>query len=423
MSQLVQPGATRRAQLFIFVTILIDMIGIALIMPVMPALLQHVGHVDLARATVIGGWMFAAYSLAQFLCGPLIGNLSDRFGRRPLLLVAIGGLAIDYVFCALAPSIWMLFIGRLIAGICGASYITASAFMTDVTPAEDRARAFGMIGAAFGMGFVIGPAIGGLLGELGPRVPFWAAAALSGANFVFGLFVLPESLAPEKRRAFDWRRCNPLAVLKVFRGYPSVLPLTVVMVMYFFATSSYPTLWSFWGIAQLGWDELTIGITLAMFGATAALFEGVLSGPLVRWVGESRVILMGLVTGTIGAFGFALVTQTWMVAALLVFVALEGLVHPCLNALMTKQVPDDAQGELQGGISSLSNLAMLLASIFYTQIFGWFIRPEAETPMPGAPYMVTGLLLALSLFVFLRVGGWRRGGGLTAGPAAPTVAP
>ena len=395
--------APRTAVVFVFVTVLIDMIGVGLIFPVMPALLQDVGHVDLSQASVIGGWMFAAFSLAQFLAGPLVGNLSDAFGRRPLLLLAIGGLALDYVLSALAPTIWLLFVGRIIAGLCGSSYIVANAFLTDITAPQDRARAFGLIGAAFGMGFVFGPALGGLLGEFGPRMPFWAAAVLAAANFLFGLMILPETLPPERRRPFSWRRANPVSLLKVFRGYPTVLPLAAILTLYHFAGSAYPTLWAFWGIAQFGWTELTIGVTLALFGLMAAVVEGGLSGPFVRWFGEHRLIVAGLAIGAVCSFGFGMATTMTAVIVLLVVTSLEGLVNPCLIARMTSEVPDDAQGELQGGLSSLANLAMLCGAIFFTQIFGWFIRPDAIEPRPGAPYLVAAGLYVIALLAYLVV--------------------
>ncbi|WP_276715808.1 TCR/Tet family MFS transporter [Pseudooceanicola nitratireducens] len=397
------PATARRSTIFIFVTVLIDMIGIGLIWPVVPALLQDVGGVDLADATVIGGWMFAAYALAQFLGGPLMGNLSDAYGRRPLLLLAIGGLAVDYVFSALAPTVWLLILGRAIAGFCGASHVIATAFLTDITPPEGRARAFGLIGAAFGMGFVIGPAIGGLLGELGPRVPFWAAAALAGANFIFGYLILPESLPPEKRRPFRWRRSNPFSVLMIFRGYPSVLPMTMVLALYFFAGNVYPTLWSFWGIATFGWSEAMIGATLAMFGVMAALVQGGLSGPLVKRFGEGRMVIFGLIVGTTGATCFAFTQSFTWVLVLLPIVAFEGLVHPCITALMTRDVPDDAQGELQGGLASITNLSTLFSALFFTQLFGWSVRPEAAEPWPGAAFLVAGALMGLALLLFLVV--------------------
>ncbi|EAQ01782.1 putative transport transmembrane protein [Pseudooceanicola batsensis HTCC2597] len=419
MTDPLRPAVTRKATVFIFATVLIDMIGVGLIWPVIPALLRDVGHAELADASVIGGWMFAAYALAQFLFGPLIGSLSDAYGRRSLLLLAIGGLAVDYVFSALAPTFWLLILGRIIAGICGASHIIATAYLTDITPPEGRARAFGMIGAAFGLGFVIGPALGGLLGEFGPRVPFWAAAALAAANFAFGYAVLPESLPPGKRRPLSLRRANPFGVLRVFRGYPSVLPLTMVLMLYFFAGQVYPTLWTFWGIAAFGWTEATIGATLALFGIMSALTEGLLSGPLVRRMGESRVIVAGLIVAALGAVGFGLAGSLAVVLILLVFVAFEGLVHPCLVSLMTRDVPDDAQGELQGGLASLTNIATLAAVIFYTQVFSWFVRPEAASPMPGAPFLITGGLLALTLLIYLAVRPRGRGhGGLTP-PSVP----
>lgn len=416
----------RSAVLFIFVTVLLDMIGLGLILPVVPALLADVGATDLGQATVIGGWMFAAYALAQFLFGPVMGSLSDAYGRRPLLLLAIGGLAVDYVFSALAPTLVLIFVGRVIAGLCGASHVIAFAFLTDITTPERRARAFGMVGAALGLGFVIGPAIGGLLGEFGPRVPFWAAAGVSALNLVFGWFVLPETLPPENRRRFDWRRANPFGMFKVFRGYPTVLPLTGVLGLYLFAGAIYPTLWAFWGIAQFGWSEAMIGVTLAAFGILTATTEGLLSGPLVRRLGEHRIVVIGLAIASLGALGFGLATTLTMVLALLVFVAFEGLVHPCLTAVMTKEVPDDAQGELQGGISGLSNLAMLFGTIFFSQIFGWFVRPEAVTPRPGAPFVIAAGLLALALVVYLalrRSGEGADGGGLTQAAPHSTLGP
>lgn len=400
----IAPAAVSRfSTIFVFVTVLIDMIGVGLIWPVVPALLQDVGHTDLAHATEIGGWMFAAYALAQFLGGPLVGNLSDAFGRRPLLLLAIGGLAVDYVFSALAPTVWLLILGRVIAGFCGASHVIATAYLTDVTPPEARARAFGMIGAAFGMGFVIGPAIGGLLGEFGPRVPFWAAAGMASLNFAFGYFILPESLPVQKRRPFRWRRCNPFAVLRVFAGYPSVLPLTLVLTIYFFGGAAYPTLWSFWGIAAFGWSEAIIGVTLALFGVVSAVMQGGLAGPLVARFGEKRIVIAGLVAGTLGALGFGLAGSLTAVMVLMLVVALEGLVHPCLSALMSQQVPDDAQGELQGGLASLTNLASLVSALFFTQLFAWYVRPEAAVAHPGAPFFYTAALMIVALVLFVAI--------------------
>lgn len=392
---------SRHAVLFIFVTVFLDMVGVGLILPVVPALLIEVGDIDLAHATIIGGWLFAVVALAQFIFGPIMGNLSDAFGRRPLLLLAIGGLAADYVFSALAPTLFLIFVGRLIAGICGASYVIAMAFLTDITRPDDRARVFGLVGAAFGLGFVVGPAIGGLLGEFGSRVPFWAAAAISGANFVLGYFVLPETLPKSKRRPFEWRRANPLGTLRVFRGYPGIMPLTSVAVVYFTASAVYPAIWAFWSIARFGWSEATIGATLAAFGLLTALTQGLLAGPAVKRLGEDRVIIIGLIIAALAAFGYSIAWSLPMVLILLVFHAPEGLVHPCLTAEMSKQVPEDAQGELQGGLSALQNLAMLIGTVLFTQLFGWFNRPELEAQNTGIGFVVAGVLLSLTFVMYM----------------------
>ncbi|NJM81964.1 MAG: TCR/Tet family MFS transporter [Tabrizicola sp.] len=265
---------------FVLITVFLDMVGFGLIMPVLPALIEEVGHMSLADAAYIGGWMFAVFSVAQFAFSPLMGNLSDRFGRRPLLLLSVFGLGVDYLFSALAPTIFWLFVGRAIAGLCGSSYVIANAYIADVTAPDARARAFGLMGAAFGLGFVLGPAIGGLLGELGPRVPFWVAAAISMLNLIYGWFVLPETLPPEKRRGFEWRRSNPFGAFAVFRRYQGVIPMCVVLFVFFFSSSIYPAIWPFWGMAKFGWSEAMVGISLAAFGIITALFRGWRPG---RW--------------------------------------------------------------------------------------------------------------------------------------------
>lgn len=398
----------KRAMIFIFVTVMLDILGIGLIIPVVPSLLEDVGVTDVGRAAVIGAWMFAVYSLALFVFGPMVGNLSDAFGRRPLLLLAIAGLAIDYVFSALAPTVFFLFIGRLIAGICGASYIIANAFIADVTKPEDRAGAFGMIGAAFGIGFILGPGIGGLLGQFGPRVPFWVAAGIAAANFAIGYFVLPETLPKEKRRKFDLKRANPFSALLVFRGYPTVLPMVAVVTLYFFAGAVYPAIWAFWGKARFGWDEGTIGLTLMAFGLIQAIVQGGLSGPVAKRFGETDVALFGLLVATFVALGFGLAGTVFVVILLLVLHGPEGLVHPMLTAAMSKQVPDDAQGELQGGISSLTNLATLFGTLAFAQIFSLYTRPGSDTYAPSSPFFFASALLAVAFVWFLTIERKRR---------------
>ena len=392
---------TRSAVTFVFITVLLDMVGFGLIIPVLPTLIKSVGHMGLADAALIGGWMFFAFSAAQFLFGPVMGNLSDAYGRRPLLLLAVAGLMFDYLFSALAPSLMWLFVGRVIAGICGSSYVIANAYIADVTAPEDRAKAFGLMGAAFGVGFVIGPAIGGLLGELGPRVPFYVAAAISGLNFAFGYFVLPETLPPEKRRPFEWRRANPFGTFKVFQSYSGVVPLSAVLFVFFFASSVYPAIWPFWGMAKFDWSTKTVGLTLAAFGIIAAITQGVLSGPLVKRFGEHKVALFGLVFAVIAAIGYGFAPGLIVVLIMLVIHAPEGLVHPMLIALMSKSVPDDAQGELQGGISSVMNVAMLAGTVFFSQVFGYFMQPDAPIISPAISFFFAAAILAVALAMFV----------------------
>lgn len=393
---------SRSAVTFVFVTVLLDMVGFGLIIPVLPRLIEDVGHVDLGNAAIIGGWMFFAFSAAQFLFAPIMGALSDAYGRRPLLLLAVAGLFFDYMFSALAPTLMWLFVGRVIAGICGSSYVIANAFIADVTAPEERAKAFGLMGAAFGVGFVIGPAIGGLLGEFGPRVPFYVAAGISGINFLFGWFVLPETLAPENRRPFRIRDANPFGTFKVFQTYTGVMPLVLVLAVFFFASSVYPAIWPFWGIARFGWTETIIGLTLAAFGIIAAVTQGVFSGPLVKRFGEHRVALAGLIFAVIAAFGYGIAWSLPVVLVMLLIHAPEGLVHPMLIALMSKAVPDDAQGQLQGGISSVTNVAMLAGTLFYSQLFGFFNVPD-EPVTAGYAFFVAGALLMVALVLFAAV--------------------
>ena len=400
---------SRHAVTFILITVLLDMIGFGIIIPVLPALIGDVGHVGLGPASVIGGWMAAFYSLAQFAFAPLMGNLSDRFGRRPLLLLAIFGLGFDYVLQALAPTIGWLFVGRAVAGLCGASWVIANAYIADITPPEQRARAFAVMGAAFGLGFVIGPAIGGLLGEFGPRVPFIVAACISALNFAYGWFVLPESLRLENRRRFELARANPFGAFRVFRRYHRVLPMCAVMAAFFFFSSVYPAIWPFWGIANFGWSEAMVGLSLAIFGVVMAGFQGGLAGPAVKLFGEHRVVTIGLISATIAALGYGMAGSLSVVVILMFIHGPEGLVHPMLTALMSRRVPEDAQGELQGGISAITNLAMLAGTVFFAQIFGYFMSQNAPFQSPNVAYYVAGAGLALTLGLYLALVGHQGG--------------
>jgi DHA1 family tetracycline resistance protein-like MFS transporter len=407
MSQAIDPSlgapspVSRHAVTFVLITVFLDMVGFGLIMPVLPKLIEDVGHVTIDRAAIIGGWMFAAFSLAQFVFAPLMGNLADRYGRRPLLLLAIFGLGMDFILMALAPTLEWLFAGRIVAGICGASWIIASAYIADVTAPDDRARAYGYMGAAFGVGFVIGPAIGGLLGELGPRVPFWVAAGVSLLNFVYGIVVLPESLTVENRRPFDLWRANPFGAFRVFATYRGVLPMVLVLGLFFFSTSVYPAIWTFWGIAKFGWSEAMVGVTLAIFGLIAGAFQGGLTGPATKRFGEWGVAAFGLVCATLVLLGYGFVWSVPGVFALMILHGPEGLVHPLLTALLTKRVPEDAQGELQGGISAVTNLAMLFGTVFFAFIFGHFWAEDRAWRSTDVAYWVAAGCLVVTTVLFL----------------------
>ncbi|MCA0433416.1 MAG: TCR/Tet family MFS transporter [Proteobacteria bacterium] len=395
--------ASKHAVTFVLITVFLDMVGFGIIMPVLPRLIETVGHVSIADAAIIGGWMFFTFSITQFLSGPAMGNLSDAYGRRPLLLLAVFGLFVDYLLMALAPNLLWLFIGRAIAGLCGASYVIANAYIADVTAPENRAKAFGMIGAAFGLGFVIGPALGGLLGEYGARVPFYAASAISALNLLYGYFVLPETLTRENRRPFQWTRANPLGTFRVFRTYQGILPLCVVLFVYFFTTSVYPAVWAFWGIAKYGWTEALVGVSLAAFGIIAAVVQGGLTGPAVKLFGEQRLALIGMCAAVIAMVGFALAPSLPLVILVLLVHAPEGFVHPMFAAITSKAVPEDAQGELQGGLASIMSIAMLLGTVFFAQIFGYFMQPTAPFVSPDVAYYTSAVLMVFTVLLFLLV--------------------
>jgi len=396
-----QPAVTtagaRRAVAFALVVVFIDVVGFGLLIPVIPKLIEEVGHVGLDGAARIGGWLFAVYSLMQFIFAPAAGALSDRFGRRPLLLIAIAGLAIDYAVQALAPTLFWLFAARLMSGVCGSSHVIASACIADVSSKDTRAKAFGWMSAMFGLGFVLGPAIGGFLGEFGTRVPFWCAAALCTVNLLFGIFGLPETLTHDKRRAFVPREANPLGVLAVFARFPGVLPLAGVTGLFLFGTSVYAAIWPFWGMAKYGWSGTTIGLTLAASGLTVALMQAFATGPAVARWGERRMAMVGLGCAAATCIGFGLAPTTEVVVVVLIINAVEGLAHPMLTALMSKAVPEDTQGALQGGLSALLSLAMLFGSLFYTQVFGFFLSDAAPVNSPDIAFYIAAVLMVLAL--------------------------
>ncbi len=394
---------SRHAIYFVLITVLLDMIGFGLIIPVLPVLIETVGHMTLAEASLVGGWMFFAYSAAQFVFGPLMGNLSDRFGRRPLLLLAILGLMLDYLLQSWAPTLVWLYIGRAISGVCGASWIIANAYIADITTPEERAKYYGMMGAAFGLGFVLGPALGGLLGEYGPRVPFYFAAGISAANLIYGYFVLPETLDAAHRRPFEWRRANPFGAFRVFQSYHGVVPMCIVLFSFFFFSSVYPAIWPFWGMAKFGWSSSMVGLTLAIFGLCMAAAQGGLTGPLVKRFGEWNVALIGFVAATIAALGYGFAGGLTMVIVMMLVHTPEGFIYPMLSALMSKAVPENAQGELQGGVSAILNVSQLLGTVFFAQMFGYFMSPGAPFQSPAMGFFIAaaGLLGTFGLYLWL----------------------
>ncbi|MGH7673845.1 MAG: TCR/Tet family MFS transporter, partial [Gemmatimonadales bacterium] len=393
----------KRALVFIIITVLIDAIGFGIILPVMPELIMELTGADLSRAVVYGGWLAFAYAVMQFFCAPVLGNLSDRFGRRPVLLLCLAALGIDYVVMGVAGWIGWLFAGRLVAGIMGASFTPAYAYIADVSPPEKRAQNFGLIGAAFGIGFIAGPAIGGLLGALGSRTPFFAAAALALLNVTFGFFVLPETLAPQARRPFRWSRANPLGTLLQMRRYPAVLGLLAVTFLWQLGHQVFPSTWSFYTMLRYAWSEAEVGYSLAFVGVIMAIGQGVLTRVLIpRIGGERRTALLGLLSGAAGYVGYAFASAGWMMYGWMLTWFLGGLVYPSLNALMSRQVPASAQGELQGGVASLYSLSSIVGPPLMTQLLGYFSSPRAPVQLPGAAFLASAALTTACILLFVR---------------------
>ena len=387
--------------LFILITVTIDAMGIGLILPVMPDLIREVRGASLADAALWGGMLSAVYAVMQFGFSPLIGNLSDRFGRRPILLISMGVLALDYVVMAVAGTIWLLFAGRIVAGIAAATHSTALAYMADITDSSKRAQNFGLISAGFGMGFIFGPVIGGLLGGLDPRAPFVAAACLAAANFAFGWFVLPESLPPERRRAFDWSRANPAGALKSMRKLPGVGALLAVMLAYQIANFTYPAVWAYYIQGAFGWDARMVGLSLAAYGVAIAVVQGGLIRAILPRLGEGRAVFWGLIlnTGCLLAYGVA--TQGWMIWILIPISAVGAIVAPAMQGVMSRAAGERQQGELQGVLSSISALSMILSPLMMTQAFFWFTREAATLRLPGAPFLLGAVLMAGALAIYM----------------------
>ncbi|MHA6316406.1 TCR/Tet family MFS transporter [Altererythrobacter sp. CAU 1778] len=393
----------RSAITFLFMVVLIDMIGFGIVMPVLPQLIMHLGSIPVDRAALWAGWLGAGYAAMQFVFAPILGNLSDRYGRRPVLLAAIFAFGIDYLLMGFAPNLWWLVAGRVIAGMTGASYSAAYAYLADITPPEKRAESFGLMGMAFGFGFILGPAIGGFLGELGPRVPFYAAGALALANFVFGFFFLKESLAPENRRPFRLARANAFSALKALSGQsPTVLWFVAALALWQLAHLVYPSIWAYFAIAAYGWTEWKIGLSLMMVGITSALVQGVGIRLLVPRLGERGAVTLGIASVCAAAAIYTVASADWMVFAAIIVGGLQGLIMPSINALNSRAVDASSQGELQGATQAVGSLAAIVGPPLYTILFARFTGVDAIADLPSMPLIVSAGIAVLVLLIFLK---------------------
>ena len=386
-------SSRKAAMSFIFITLLIDVTGLGLIIPVIPELIESLTQGTISEASQWGGWLTFAYAAMQFVFAPIIGNLSDQYGRRPVLLLSLLGFGIDYIFVAIAPTIAWLFVGRIVAGITGASFTTASAYIADISTHENRAQNFGMIGAAFGLGFIIGPVLGGLLGSFGPRVPFIVAAVLSLMNALYGYFVLPESLPKEKRRRFEWRRANPLGSLLHIKKYPGIGALVGSLILVYIAGHAVQSNWTFFTIAKFNWSEKVIGLSLGMFGILIALVQGGLIRYTNPRLGNEKSVYTGLALYTIGMLLFAFVNKDWLLFLFMIPYCLGGIAGPALQAIISGHVPPNEQGELQGALTSLMSATSIIGPLVMTNLFAYYTKPGAPVHFPGAPFLLGALLM------------------------------
>ncbi|WP_408607895.1 MFS transporter [Acidimangrovimonas sediminis] len=389
--------ASRAALIFVVLTVLLDSVGIGLIFPVLPDLIEEVTGGDLSHAALWGGVLTAAFALMQFTFGPTVGNLSDRYGRRPVMLVALVVMTADYLVMALAGSIWLLIAARVVAGLSAATHTTAAAYMADISTPERRGRNFGLIGAALGMGFILGPALGGLLAQFGTRAPFLGAAALAALNLGFGALVLPETL--RRPRAFDWRRANPLGAFLGASRLPGLGRVLTVFLLAQVANFAYPAVWAYWGAARFGWDTTMIGLSLAFYGGGFMAVQALCVGPAIRHFGEGRTATLGLVCDVISALFFGIVSNGAAALAFVIVSSLGGIATPALQAIGARLAPEDAQGELQGLMSSLTAVAMIVSPITATTVFYAFTGPAAPVQLPGAPFLVSALLLVAAVLL------------------------
>lgn len=391
---------TKKAAInFIFLTLLLDIIGFGIIIPVLPQLLVELKNININEASKYGGYLLFAFAGAQFLFSPLMGSLSDQVGRRPIILISLLGMGIDYVIMALAPTYLWLMVGRIFAGICGASFTTASAYIADISTDEDRSKNFGMIGAAFGMGFIIGPLLGGVLGSFGTRVPFYAAAGLSLINFLYGYFILPESLSKENRRKLDWKRANPIGTLIQLIGYKQIKLLLVAYFLLFMGSHAIQSNWTYFTMYKFQWSEMLVGVSLAFVGVLVGIVQAILAQKAANKIGLNKSIYYGFALYAIGMFLFSTASATWMMFVFLIPYCLGGIAMPNLQSYLVSQVPPNQQGELQGGLTSLNSVTTIFGPLIMTGVFFYFTSPKASFEFAGSPFFLGGIFMTMSFII------------------------
>ncbi|WP_342068681.1 TCR/Tet family MFS transporter [Yoonia algicola] len=392
----------RLAVTFIFISVMLDSMGIGLIMPVMPDLIQEIEGQGIGAAAVWGGLLATIFAAMQFLFGPTLGSLSDRYGRRPILIISLVIMAFNYVLMALAFTIWLLIIARVIGGITAATQSTSAAYMADISKPEEKAANFGLIGAAFGVGFVLGPLMGGALAEFGTRAPFWAAACLAAANAIFGYYVLPESVTDRIRRPFEWRRANPLGAFRNIGGLPGVKRLLLISFVYTIAFFVYPGVWAYYGAERFDWGPGMIGLSLGIFGIGIAVVQGLLIRPVIARIGERKAVILGLSVDVLAFVALGFVTNGWVALALTPLTALGSIAGPALQGIMSRTAADDQQGELQGTVTSINAVATIVAPLMVTQTFWYFTDGNGPVYSPGAPFLLSAILTIGCIFAFMQ---------------------
>jgi len=401
MNKIAKPG--KQAALgFIFATLLIDIMGLGIIIPVIPKLIEHLINGGLSEASGYAGWLTAAYAAMQFVFAPLIGNLSDKFGRRPVLLCSLLGFSVDYMFSAFAPTIGWLFVGRIVAGITGASFTTASAYIADISEPEKRAANFGLIGVAFGLGFIIGPVIGGILGKYDVHYPFMAAAALALLNATYGYFILPESLSIENRRPLDLKKINPFTSIFQLKKYKSVIGLAFSLFLIYFAAQAVQSVWTFYTMDKFHWNEAWVGYSLGFVGLMTAIVQGGLIRIILPKLGNERSIWIGLSLYAIGLLLFAFASKGWMMFAFLVPYCLGGIAGPAIQGYISTSVPANEQGNLQGGLTGLMSFSSIFGPLVMTEAFYYFTKPNPFLQFPGAPFVLGSFLMLISVLLAVR---------------------